>query len=525
MSRYSIEGSTLTAIGDAIREKTNKPTRIETFPVGQNTFVVPVHPEDIDVTQLSDKNNYGQVTSYWYYTQDIVVPGAVKFQVNYTFDTNLVDSYAVYAFKENGTVDTSTSIFCNPNGTTSGKIIKTFHNKVRIDVSINKTYWEMKDYSYCDFEIIGLDVDGNPVTEYEAEVINTITPLEMAEEINNLQALPEEALTITGDTNYRFANDGWTWFIENYGNKIKTKNIIEASNMFRNSKNLKNIPFELNFETSYKPFLTAIFQGCRDLEDIPKINNANVGDVSDMFYQCFSLRELKEESVEGIDWSYIESLTSSYSGAGDSRFNSCYSLRKFPMSFLAHGNPVIGYNYSNYYSLFNNCYALDEVVGLPIQHRNAKWTSNAFNTTFEYCCRLKRLTFETNEDGSPIKIDTWSKQAIGLSGYVGIARYTSYITNYNSGIGTDKQVTDDASYQALKNDPDWWSIDWNYSRYNHDSAVETINTLPDLSGGAGGNTIKFKGVAGALTDGGAINTLTEEEIAVAAAKGWTVSLV
>ena len=68
-----------------------------------------------------------------------------------------------------------------------------------------------------------------------------------------------------------------------------------------------------------------------------------------------------------------------------------------------------------------------------------------------------------------------------------------------------------------------------YSRYNHDSAVETINSLPDtseyLASAGGTNTIKFKGVAGMKTDGGAINTLTEEEIAVAAAKGWTVSLV
>jgi hypothetical protein len=64
----------------------------------------------------------------------------------------------------------------------------------------------------------------------------------------------------------------------------------------------------------------------------------------------------------------------------------------------------------------------------------------------------------------------------------------------------------------------------NYSRYNHDSAVETINSLPDTSA-YGTNTIKFKGASGALTDGGAINTLTEEEIAVAAAKGWTVTLV
>jgi hypothetical protein len=46
-----------------------------------------------------------------------------------------------------------------------------------------------------------------------------------------------------------------------------------------------------------------------------------------------------------------------------------------------------------------------------------------------------------------------------------------------------------------------------------------------VSASGGTNTIKFKGASGAKTDGGAINTLTEEEIAVAAAKGWTVSLV
>ena len=68
-----------------------------------------------------------------------------------------------------------------------------------------------------------------------------------------------------------------------------------------------------------------------------------------------------------------------------------------------------------------------------------------------------------------------------------------------------------------------------FSRYNHDSAVATINSLPDTSAylatKGGTNTIKFYGVLGALTDGGAINTLTEQEIAVAAAKGWTVTFV
>ena len=53
--------------------------------------------------------------------------------------------------------------------------------------------------------------------------------------------------------------------------------------------------------------------------------------------------------------------------------------------------------------------------------------------------------------------------------------------------------------------------------------------MPDtsayLAANGGTNTIKFKGESGSATDGGAINTLTAEEIAVATAKGWTVSLV
>jgi hypothetical protein len=195
------------------------------------------------------------------------------------------------------------------------------------------------------------------------------------------------------------------------------------------------------------------------------------------------------------------------------------------MSFLAHANSKIGYFSTLYSSLFSCCYALDEIIDLPLVHRTGSHkSSNIFSSTFYNCYRLKRLTFETNEDGSPIKIDTWGKQTIDLTYMTGYVNQfnTWAITDYNSGITADKKVTNDARYQALKNDPDWFAADINYSRYNHDSAVETINSLPDLSA-VGGNTIKFEGAAGALTDGGAINTMTQEEIAVATAKGWTVT--
>ena len=143
---------------------------------------------------------------------------------------------------------------------------------------------------------------------------------------------------------------------------------------------------------------------------------------------------------------------------------------------------------------------------------------------------FKDIIFDCNENGSP-KAITVTKQTINLAdnNYIGYSSNKTRILGYNSGITADKQVTDDATYQALKDDPDWWTTDIAYSRYNHDSAVRTINSLPDtsayLASAGGTNTIKFKGAAGSKTDGGAINTLTEEEIAVATAKGWTVTLV
>ena len=42
--------------------------------------------------------------------------------------------------------------------------------------------------------------------------------------------IPSEAFSISGDCQYRFANGGWDWFIENYGEQITTSNITNASN-------------------------------------------------------------------------------------------------------------------------------------------------------------------------------------------------------------------------------------------------------------------------------------------------------
>lgn len=343
---------------------------------------------------------------------------------------------------------------------------------------------------------------------------------------------PESAFVFSSDCSSRFANGGWDWFIEQYGDRITTDGITNAIQMFSNSK-IELIPFEINFNTTSAYSSTNnMFYNCSNLKEVQKIKNLKVYNTSYFFYYCYDLRNIPEDFASTWDWSYLESQTSSYTGNQNQMFNYCSSLRIIPMDLIRSGNPNLTSGYSYFDGGFFNCYVLDELTNLPIPYTKATWTNNAFRNTFENCNRLKNITFALQDDGTPYTV-SWKNQTIDLSKYVGYTNNPNNILNYNSGITSDKAVDSDESYQALKNDPDWYAVGvvygLPYSRYNHDSAVATINSLPDTSAylatAGGTNTIKFKGDSGSATDGGAINTLTEEEIAVAAAKGWTITLV
>ena len=360
-----------------------------------------------------------------------------------------------------------------------------------------------------------------------------INPTDMPDEIRGIETggggyeIPDSVFILTGDCSSRFANGTMDWLIDLHSNKITTKDITSVSYMFSKS-NVEDIPFELNMKntssTSTAAF-TSMFEKASKLKNIPKINGKpRPNDMSNIFNNCEKIRNMPEDLEDYFDWSYIDADTTGYNSNRTNQFNNCKSLRSFPIGFLNHNNPKSDSYYSVYYGLFTYCNNLDEVIGLPIPRASEmKYTSNYFNNTFNYCYRLKNMTFATNEDGSPIQVN-WKNQTIDLNQSIGYTAFAFYITDYNSGITADKEVKDDATYQALKNDPDWFATKIEYSRYNHDSAVATINSLPDTTISGGTNTIKFKGASGSLTDGGAINTLTAEEIAVATAKGWTVSL-
>ncbi|MBR5823789.1 MAG: hypothetical protein IKY67_06570 [Paludibacteraceae bacterium] len=336
-------------------------------------------------------------------------------------------------------------------------------------------------------------------------------PVEIASITTGGGDLPEDALVLTGDQDYAFASNSWNWFIEEYGDQITTRNITNASYMFMGNS-LESIPFEINLAgtTIYMFHMSKIKVAPKFTGDIGHYEDDSSlqGETKNLSYMFASCRYLKE--IPNPEFAKGYGLTPC-SGV----FDGCYSLREVPPGFMKMLDVVQN-------SLFEYCTCLNEVVNLPVTPAGKNVT---FSRAFYSCNRLARLTFETNEDGSP-KVEPWnSNVTIDLSQYVGYASDASYILNYNSGITADKQVTNLSTYNALKNDPDWFTTNVAYSRYNKTSAIETINSLPDVSGGGKTYAIKFKGDSGSLTDGGAINTMTASEIAVATAKGWTVSFV
>lgn len=325
-----------------------------------------------------------------------------------------------------------------------------------------------------------------------------------------------EPIVLTGSCNYGCSGKLSSQFINLFGNKISTNDVTTVSYMFYQNT-CERIPFEINMDkTTYFDF-TGMFHSCEKLKELPKINNAYPSAMNAFLTNCRVLEYIPEDYFD--NWNFSRVQSNNYANMS-AMFSGCNSLRRIPQHLL---NNLWGIqttsSYCFYYNMLQSCNSMDEINGIPIQKSN--FNSNVFGSyTFSACARLKNVTFAMNEDGTPQTVN-WKKQTIDLSSGVGYDSYSSMKFTY---ITEDKKVTDDASYQALKDDPDWFTYDINYSRYNHDSAVNTINSLPDCSA-TGTNTIKFKGAAGALTDGGAINTLTEAEIAVAAAKGWTVSLV
>lgn len=546
--KYSIEDTTLTSIGDVLRKYHGETKTIITE--GDSPMVVVSKTSNaIDHTQYN-----GSYENNAHIYDVVTIPGAVSIEINLAYQTEQDRDYLQI---EPGIV---TSIPSSTTKYTGGLLMQI--PKLTFPNTDSVTFYFHSDTSGGYFlgyyaECIGYDINGNIVKEkIEHQIPNTYNPLDMAAAVDdiipilepiditvngtytpregvdgfnqvtvNMAGVPEEAFSMTGNLRYKFYNGMWDWFINTFGEQVTTYNISDLAYMFANST-VETIPFELN-STGVAASNNGeyIFANCTKLKKLPKINNFRPTSLQNIFHTCTSLEEVPEEFSENWDWSYIYTFANSYGNPRTRMFYDCRSLKRIASNFIKYFPPKVSVGYSPYQELFRGCYSLEEIRELGLT-TTATWSTNAFKNTFYDCLRLKDLIFETQEDGTPLA-KNWKTQTIDLA-YCGWVRTRSGVVGTYPVFSTENEVTDDLTYQALKDSRDWWSSNVAYSRYNHDSAVTTINSLPDTSAylatqTSGTNTITFKGEAGSLTDGGAINTLSEEEIAIAAAKGWTVA--
>ena len=426
------------------------------------------------------------------------------------------------------------------NVTENGEYTPTTYGYSRVTVDVQPPREEINitengEYTPTSYGYSRVTVDVQPTLEELTVTKNGIyTPTEYGYSrvtVNCPVPPPDEAFIITGACDYRFSYNNWNWFINNYSNRINTHDITNLFYTFYNSSELTEIPFDLNVKNCNN--LSNAFNGTYRLEVCPRIrgtlsidNYFNMGAVLSNSNKITNIEDLFTSDMLA-DFKNVK-VTSPYSTPRCFNFSNLQSLRSMPswwrqFKLCEDSTAYPSYTYGLYYCLVQSCHSLDEIINIPVWRcQAAQKSNNMFVSAFSQCNRLKDVTFET-DNGQPI-VTKWTKQTIDLGRDIGYGPNASIF-----GFTSATEVTDDATYQALKNNPDWWTNDVAYSRYDHDSAVRTINSLPDTSAylatAGGTNIIKFKGDAGSNTDGGAINTLTAEEIAVAAAKGWTVTLV
>lgn len=360
----------------------------------------------------------------------------------------------------------------------------------------------------------------------------TYKPSEMSAAISSLSSGSggdDFSLDLTNITKFNNWNyyGHWNEVIKKYGSKIifpeTAESLYQAFYEDRISTDLSNLTLPVASN------IKSLFHYCTELTKLPNFKNTTSlivpQQIGSAFYNCWMLREIPNDFFTS---KYTQMETGDSAGA---LFASCYSLRELPdLSCFNDGGCNSQGLYTLYVTICADCYTLNEIINLPVITKTNLTSSNSFSSAFSECWRIKNMTFATQADGTPYTVN-WKNQKIDLSYYVGYVNdlFRSSIYNYNAGIPYNKDIYGSNTYQTLKNDPDAWTTDIRYSRYNHDSAVATINSLPDtsayLAANGGTNTIKFKGQSGELTDEGAISNLTEEEIAVATVKGWTVSLI
>ena len=356
-------------------------------------------------------------------------------------------------------------------------------------------------------------------------------PGEMAAAITNLPTGggDTETITFSTDISYLFASNGGSALYE----AVKNKNLV-----FTNIRYGRGVFYNMSTNDTITPFVIHLLRGMYNTpgnvdfrgfyEGSSIVSNIVIdppieGASGEEFQNFFMGSRLKNIDLSCIDTNYpIFGQNGAMSLFSKSGYLRSINFTNSPQRYFA-GNST------QYQSTFYHCFDLDSLEDLYTTRQ-----TDFFNA-FDNCSHLAKLTFKT---ASPTNTkNPYYSSDIDLST---VGYYTNVSEGYEESDSSlhygnkplfkkslvrqnaAKEITNATTYAKLKNDPDAWTTNVAYSRYNKTSAKETLTSLPYIKETC---TIKFNGEAGSATDGGAIKNLTSSEIAVATAKKWTVAFV
>ena len=319
-------------------------------------------------------------------------------------------------------------------------------------------------------KVVGTHEDASGESEYNAIIMPDSTSSTTFSFIDSLIEIGD--LDLTGIVNMNKAFDQYKK-LEKIKNILNSSSVTDMSYMFNQCRKLEEISY---FDTSNVTNMSYMFCYSQSLKTIPLLNTINVTNMSYMFNYAWSL-----QTVPLLNTSNVTKM--------ESMFDQCSSLTSIPLFNTA--------KVTNMYRIFCNCPKLTEIPQFDtskvlnfssafLSCRNVETIPeldglrmNNTNSTFDNCTNLKNFGGLLN---------------IGKNFTQKTARYSNYIFRLSS-----------------------------CNSLTHESLMNVINNLYDLNltyDVANGGTLYTQTLNLGSTNKA---KLTAEEIAIATAKGWTVS--
>ena len=322
-------------------------------------------------------------------------------------------------------------------------------------------------------------------------------------EWSKLQVVP--SLDFTGRTNMN-ALFFKCKSLKYIGNITGTERVTNMSVAFADCSSLTSIPY---FDTSSVTSMRDMFSGCTSLTTIPQLITSSVIDMEAMFSYCTSLTTVPQLDTSSVSNMYrmfqkCSSLTSiplldcSSATSLMGMFEDCISLTTIPQLDTSSA--------TNLSSMFNRCTSLTTIPQLD--------TSSVTNLSsmFEKCTSL--TTIPQLDTSSVTDMTDLFEGCISLTS-IPLLDCSSVTSPYSPFREVSLyKLTDLGGFKNLK-----VSWDTNFLKRVPNVTVESlmnvINNLYDLTAnGLSGQTLAF----GTHN----LNKLTDEQIAVAINKGWTL---